>query len=673
MNIANIEPENKCSAVKLIRLSLENFKGVNRFELAPEGRDIRVLGDNASGKTSLADAFSWLLFGKDSQGRADFDIKTLDAAGKAIPGLEHAVAAVLDVDGKRTELRKVYRELWTKKRGSLVKEFTGNTKDTFVDGVPVTQSEYEKRIAGLADEQVFRLLTNPVEFAERLHWQERRRILLEVCGDMSDAEIIASSQDLADLTGILNGRSIDDHRKVVQAQRKKINGEIQKIPVRIDEVYLGLPELGGDKDSLNADRVALGIKRAIAADERSRIEAGGEIAEKTKQLREIEAEILEERNKDRASRDLEAYKLRDSLAHKRAYLDDAQRAVARTEKDIDAAKYDLSILGSRMAALRDDWCAVDARKFSPTIGDDVCAACGQKLPAEAVEHAQSKAKAQFSLDKACRLKDIADEGKKLKRSADELGETVAAWQKELEAAKKVEADLVAPVAKLKDEIANLTSTKDGYHVSKCGSLRTPSDLECEQLAQKAAVEAHIETLREANFGAVDTAKNQIAELDEDIAVVEHALSKIEQRRLGEARIESLKGDERRLAGEFEGLERQLYLLDEFTRRKVSLLTERINSRFELARFKLFNILVNGGLEECCEVTHEGVPWPSLNTGAQVNIGLDVIRTLSQHYGIAPPIFIDHSESVTRLLDTPGQQIRLQVSASDKELRVEEVK
>ena len=173
--------------IRLNQLLLKNFKGARDIGLVLRGEKTAIFGDNSTFKTTCADAFSWLLFGKDSQGRADFEIKTLDDSGEALHGLEHAVEAALDVDGKKTELRKVYRELWTKKRGSLVKEFTGHTKDTFIDGVPVTQSEYEEWIAELADEKAFRLLTNPLEFAERLHWQERRRILLEVCGDMSDA------------------------------------------------------------------------------------------------------------------------------------------------------------------------------------------------------------------------------------------------------------------------------------------------------------------------------------------------------------------------------------------------------------------------------------------------------------------------------------------------------
>src|SRR5690606_571202 len=137
-----------------------------------------------------------------------------------------------------------------------------------------------------------------------------------------------------------------------------------------------------------------------------------------------------------------------------------------------------------------------------------------------------------------------------------------------------------------------------------------------------------------------------------------------------ARIEELREQEKVLAVEFERLERELFLLDEFTRAKVDLLENRINSKFRLARFKLFKEQLNGGLEETCEVMVEGVPYNSLNNAARHNVGLDIIATLSEHYGIAAPIFLDNAESITRPLETPGQQIRLIVSANDKTLRVE---
>ena len=136
------------------------------------------------------------------------------------------------------------------------------------------------------------------------------------------------------------------------------------------------------------------------------------------------------------------------------------------------------------------------------------------------------------------------------------------------------------------------------------------------------------------------------------------------------RTEELQAEERKLAAEFEELEQQLYLTEEFVRTKVRMLEDKINSKFKLARFKLFNTLVNGGIEECCETTFQGVPYSNLNNGARLNIGLDIINTLADHYGFAPPVWLDNAEGVTNILPTKGQQIRLIVSAQDKKLRVE---
>src|SRR5690606_8908659 len=137
--------------------------------------------------------------------------------------------------------KKVYREKWTKKRGAVRAEHTGHTTDHFIDSVPVKKGEYEAFIEEIADEQLFRLLTDPRYFNEVMKWQDRRKILLEVCGDISDADVIASKSELAELPAILAGRTIDQHRKVVLARRKEINDELERIPVRIDEAERSKP------------------------------------------------------------------------------------------------------------------------------------------------------------------------------------------------------------------------------------------------------------------------------------------------------------------------------------------------------------------------------------------------------------------------------------------------
>src|SRR5690554_4334054 len=326
--------------IRLQKLTLKYFKGVRKFELSLNGRSAAVYGDNATGKTTLYDAFLWLLFDKDSFNRANFGIKTLDEDGQAINGLEHIVEAVLDVDGKPLTLKKVYYEKWTKTRGSSEKVFSGHTTDYFVDEVPVKKKEYTDKIAEMGEENIFRLLTDPRFFNEQLHWQDRRKMLLEVCGDISDLDVITSDKKLAKLSGILGNRSIDDHKKVIAAKRKKINEQLEKIPVRIDEVQNSMPDIEGldfghIHDQIEETRALQDIHRKTI----SRIESGGEMAEKQKQIALIDTELMRLRTEnDKKKREAlsslfdeqdklhsDQKKLKNDLVYKQLEADKAKR------------------------------------------------------------------------------------------------------------------------------------------------------------------------------------------------------------------------------------------------------------------------------------------------------------------------------------------------------------
>src|SRR5690554_5330153 len=288
--------------MKILNLTLQNFKGIRHFNLDTQGKDANIYGDNATGKTTLFDAFTWLMFGKDSLNRADFQIKTLGSDGEPEHGLEHAVEAILELDdGQQIALKKVYKEKWTKKRGSAKAEFTGHTTDHFVDGVPVQKKEYDAKITEIADEELFRLLTDPRYFNEVLHWQKRRELLLEVCGDVSDAEVIASKKELAKLSDILGNRTIEQHRKVIQARKSEINKELEKIPVRIDEVKRGLPNIDDitNPDKLPNDIAKFREQLRAKQEELAQAKAGGQVAEKTKELRMLEGQLLELKNRHR--------------------------------------------------------------------------------------------------------------------------------------------------------------------------------------------------------------------------------------------------------------------------------------------------------------------------------------------------------------------------------------
>lgn len=648
--------------MKLLKLTLKNFKGIHHFVLDIQGQNVNVYGDNATGKTTLFDAFTWLLFDKDSNNRKDFEIKTLDSQGNPIHGLDHEVEATLQLaDGKHITLRKVFREKWTKKRGSAKKEFTGHTTDYFIDGVPVKKSEYNARISEIVDENIFKLLTSPTYFNQQLHWQERRRILLEVCGDISDQDVIAAEPGLEKLQDVLSNRSLDDHRKVIASRRAEINKELEKIPVRIDEVQQSLPDITGIDPEKTTQTISK-LREAIKQKELqiNRIEGGGEVAEKMKALREVESQLLEIKNQYRARYEAEIREKQEQLNAARERFYSIQADAKNLQRTMEVNQETAQRYQRQMDELRQEWHRVNAQEFTYE-QDDTCPTCGQPLPEEKLTEAREKALAQFNREKAQRLEDITNDGKELKAKVEELNAENADIEKRL---KDIRAKLAGEdelIIRLKREIEALRQVMEQYVNDQAYTRK---------LEEKEKLEAEITALKEGRQEEVNKIRAEIAELESQIRAAENRLADVQRYNQGQRRIEELKRQEKQLAKEFEKLEEELYLTEQFIRTKVKLLEEKINSRFKLARFKLFDVQVNGGVVETCETLYNGVPYSSLNNAARINVGLDIINTLSEHYDFTAPIFIDNAEAVTQLIETRGQVIRLIVSEPDKALRVE---
>jgi len=620
--------------IRLMSLKYRNFKGLRDFELRPEGKNANVRGDNATYKTTLADGWSWLLFDKDSRGVKEFPIKTLDENNEPIHGLEHEVEGVISINEKQMTLKKVFSEKWTKKRGQAKAVFTGHTTNYYINDVPVKKGEYEARIAELIDEKVFMLLTSPTYFNEQLHWTERRKTLLRICGDVSNEEVMYANEELRNLAKILGDRDIDEHRKLIASKKKKINDELEKIPTRIDEVERNLPDISGivpDKLSEDIQKLKNEINKKQA--ELSRIENGGEIAEKTKQLRQVESELLQIENEFRANIETQA-------TSKRRKIMELQDKIAELRPKANPPMMSLESLEKEIQRLRDKWHEVNSREFS---APDTCPTCGQVLPAEKIEEARTN----FSRQKAEELERINAEGQE-KRSA--LERAKAENKKQSKQAKETRQEIQkfeTQIAQIKAEIDQLCA----------GDIKTPAYMT--KSKEKATLEAAITDLKAGSQETVAKLQEEIGHFETALETLEESKQKMNQYRQGQTRIKELEAQEKQLAKEYEKLEHELYLTEEFIRTKVNLLEGKINSRFKLAKFKLFNQLVNGGVEECCETLYNGVPYSSgLNSGHRIIVGLDIINTLSEHYGFWAPIFIDNAESVTTLPIMKAQVIRL---------------
>lgn len=650
--------------IRLLELNLKNFKGIKSFSLKANGNNVRVFGDNATGKTTLFDSFVWLLFDKDSNNRKDFSIKTLDKSGRVIHNLDHEVEAVFLVDGKTLTLKKVFSEKWTKKRGAAVSEFTGHTTDYFIDGVPAKKKEYDQLISSLISEDVFKLLTSPSYFNEQLKWQDRRKVLLEVCGDITDEEVIASNKELEQLLDVLNGRTIENHRKVITARRKEINDQLEKIPVRIDEINHNLPDLSNlDKSALEAQISQINAEIDEKQDLISNIRNGAAITQKQKQIQEIEIELLQIKQQHEAGSKDELYKLKARIQEEESNISLLDSKAKNIQMQISYNEKNIQQIEAQLEAWRTDWSQINSQEFTH---DELCACptCGQDLPKDQVIAAREKALAQFNLEKSKKLEEITNKGKngavqkqkllndneKLLKEIDKLKAEVA---KKQEAISKFETQLQA----VKSTIIDIT--ENPLYVAK--------------LQEKQQLQKEIGELQLSANESIQSVQMEILELKQQRDQLNADLGKFSILKQTEQRIQELEMQERELAAEFEKLEHELFLTEEFIRAKVNLLEEKINSKFKYARFKLFDQQINGGLQEVCVTTFDGVPYDSgLNNAAKINVGLDIIATLSEHYGFKAPIFVDNAEAVTKLLDIDTQVISLVVSEKDKQLRVETV-
>lgn len=644
--------------IKLKTLTLKHFKGVRDFTLETEGKDIAVYGDNRTGKSTLADAVMWLLFGKDSLNQANFEIKTIEG-GETLHGLDHAVEAVFEVGKKAITLRKTYKEQWVKRRGSAHKEFTGHIVDHAIDGVPVKKKEFDEAVKDICPEDLFRLLSDPRHFNVNLHWQDRRKMLLAVCGDVSDSDVIASDKELADLTALLNGKSMDDVRKIVKARQSEINKELDRIPVRIDEITASRIESPRDPKTVQAVIEVCKGNRQELVEKLNQIENGGEIAALQKQVAEIDAKIIAAQNEaDEANRKARAVyddKRRALVVDANVAadaLDSLNRELANAKSQREDTLKGIASLEKRMEDLRQEWHETNGQRFD---GEETCPTCGQALPHERVQAAQeahNAAKAKVLADISANGKTAKDAADKLRGDLEGIDERIAVIEADIDGAQSA-------VAAAKGKI--------DAHDQEPVRQDAPDTGELE--GAKAQTIARIAAIKEGAADGAAEVKEQIAAVDADIEKHQAELLSVEANKRIAVRIEELKKQERELAAEFEANERTVCLIEKFVRAKVAMLEESINSHFKMVRWKLFSENINGGLEETCVATIDGVPYPSANNEARINAGIDIANAFAKHHGIAPFIIVDNAEAVTRLLPSEAQQIRLVVSEADKELRV----
>lgn len=641
--------------IKLLNLKLKNFKGIKDLEINFNCQNTNIYGANATGKTTIFDAFKWLFFDKDSSDRKDFNIKTLDSNNKPIHFLEHEVEAILVIDGVDMTFKKVFQEKWVKKRGQTEQEFSGHETNYWIDEVPVKKKDYEEKINSLIPESLFKLITDPSYFNNQLKWQERRELLINISGaNISDEEILDSKEDFAEIKSKLEGRSIDDYKKVVQAKIKDLNKQKETIPVRIDELT---------KTLITEHNI-----------DYEKIEEEKETAEK--QLQQVELEMTDVQAKAKenmkiadqltaAKKELADYKLKKETEYSQKYSSDlinlqnekrVTESRIRNRQDEDNERL-LKIQQDqkRKQELYKKWDEVSNTKLEFDSNSFICPTCKREYETDKIE----EMKKQFENNFITHIKNEQDainkEGQAINVRLDENTKAREKIQQEL---LELNNDLKATIDKI-EELEKAKENDTSFDVTSLPEYNNKIK-EIEELEER---------VKNLTNGDISYLQNRKAQITEEINKLSKILNEREIQNKTKERITELENEEENISKKIQELEGEQYALEEFTKTKVELLENAINSKFEIVRFRLFDTQINGGLVECCDTLVNGVPYADVNNAHKILAGLDIIDTLIKFYNTKAPIFIDNRESINQLFNIDTQLISLIVT-NDPELRIE---
>lgn len=642
--------------IKLEKLILKNFKGIKEKEIIFSDKT-NISGDNATGKSTIFDAYSWLLWGKDSLNRKDYEIKPYDENNNVIHNLESSVEGVFDIDGKETTFTRVFKEVWTKKRGSNNETFTGHTTDFYINEVPKKKKEYEEKISEFVSEDEFNLLSNPKYFNEILDKKERRKILLSLVDEVDFNDLAEINPDFKNLD--LENYSLDELKAMAKSTCKKINDKLKEIPARIDE----LEATKTNENFEELEKKLIKIKDQIKVlDEKlaGTNNISEEIEEKYKiiaDLKEKKSDILSEFEEKKRLKirdhEIRIQELNSKISVCEFEIDNSKSNIElfKTDKMNDVLKKDQ--IEFKLNTTRKEYLEVYNKKFDGSLN---CPTCGKEFDPEKKEEIIK----HFNLDKSKKIEALSKEGEALTKELSDIDDRKQRIDQEIITLEKTIEKLNKSQEENKKNVDLWKKLMVGLSQAKIGPADESKIKDIENEIKK--VENEI-----SSIGKVDN--SEILKQKEDLnKELEDINSKVSLKDLNEqldSKIVQYMDQEKKLSKEYEEKQRILYLCEEYTKTYTEMVSEKINNLFSYVEFKLFDTQINGGIQETAEATYKGVPYGSLNSAAQINAGLDVINSLSKHYEKEIPIFVDNAESVNELAETESQLITLTVNKLKK--------
>ncbi|AZA60821.1 AAA family ATPase [Chryseobacterium indoltheticum] len=654
--------------VQLKRLSVLNFKGLRNLSIDFDN-NTNIFGDNGTGKTTIFDSILWLLFGKDSTDRKDFELKTLDSDNNVIPKIDHEVEGDFLVNSEPVRLKRVFREKWVKTKGALESEFSGNETLYYWNDVPMSQKQYNEKVGEIIDEKVFKLITSPSAF-NSLKWQDRRDVLVKIAGEVSDADLAAGNEEYIALVAQLTNKSLEEYKKQIAATIKKAKDDIKMIPTRIDEVERSKPE------AVNAVEINTAIKakesqienienqlldKSKAFDEviNQRNANQDDIFKLARKVNTIVFEIAERAKNEANSGDSKADQILKQINDKKSNeLQPAVQKIVRLKSEKSTLENNISNYEKSIKEKRELWEVENAKNFIFSEDNAVCPCCERALDASTIENQKSELQTKFNANKKSILDGINADGKaiseKKNNAVAELSEVdlrIASGESFISSVKESITSLESDYESAKSNSETKVSVEDLIEKYTSENTELPT-----LKSQIATLEAKVFELPDAN--ANNDLRTQKQTINSEIQVLRDSLKANDQIKAADIRIKELQKEESMLAQSIADVEKTQYVIENFIKLKIDTIEDRINEKFSFVKFRLFKTQINGGVEECCDALINGVPFTDANTASRINAGIDIINSLCDFYNVSAPIIIDNRESVIKLLNSSSQIINL---------------
>ena len=685
------------SRVELKAMKIANFKGIKNLE-ANFGCYTQISGDNGTGKSTIFDAFTWLLFGKDHRDndQSHFDIKTIDPeTNQPIQRLDHWVEAELVIDGTATKLKRTWEENWVKPRGEAEQVLKGHTSTFFVDGLALpTKKDYDAVVAQWINESIFKLITNPHYFidANYTSWQDRRNALLSLVEEAPERKAV--KEQFAALISQLNNEPLETFRKRVAQERKAAKKQLETSQNNIDAYRRILPEEVGDEKDVRAaitlvemtfDAKIGDIKAEIEKVDAAILDINAANADKLARASEVDREITQTRldmgkmlrsSLEAADKDVQAlFNLKRDHDRISREIAQASDTIAQNGSLISSLRHKDALLAQEFDELKKSYNQIKGAAFRVE-SDNFCPTCGQPLPEEKVAEKQ-----------AARAKKMQEEAQSLIAKANAVKaerEAIAAQISDIETANALLQssslrDLQAQQTELKKKIAEASAKKPADRTAiEAETRKTPEFVALAKKEQELMMELQrvkCETISPNELlQKKSSLHNQILDLQKErenaTSEFKTKLQLIEEHKKMTALIAKEEEQEALFAEEVARLERLEFEVQAYAKADVDSVQDVLSSMFRIARWKMTDETLEGGLIECCEVTDDkGIPYRSMNDALKIQIGMDVIRMFSEKFNNFAPIFIDNAESITQeSFDTTAQVIRLQV-VKDADLEI----